>query len=131
MITSSKRISQRMLETKRVTVLHRCGSQRNESTLSSFGGQPIFSNKLNIHFHPLGQSFRDADEGNAQRSSLFSTFLLQLSDREYHVYRRSFTSEATLRLCIDAFSRDLQASKATRAKPFPTTLSREMSCQLL
>jgi len=44
-------------------------------------------------------------------SSLFSSFLLQMSGREYHVFRRSFTSESTLKLCIYAFSQDLQSNQ--------------------
>ena len=50
--------------------------------------------------------------------SLLSTFLLQLSNREYHVYCGSSRSEATMRFRKSAFSQDLQFCQDDASKNF-------------
>ena len=52
---------------------------------------------------------RQIDEGNVWRHLLFSAFLLELANRENHVYRRSFRSKAALGLGVDAFSKNLES----------------------
>ena len=63
--------------------------------MSSFGGQPLFSNSLKSTSANKVKRISKINEGDIQWSSLFTTFLLQLSDRDYHVYCGSPSSEAT------------------------------------
>ena len=48
------------------------------------------------------EGFGEIDEGNIQRHVLFLALLLKLTDGEDHVNCRSFCTEATLGLWIDA-----------------------------
>ena len=92
---------------------------REEITLSSFGGQPMFSSSFNNpRLLTKVKCFCEVNESNKQWPSLFSIFLLQLSNRDYHVYCGSSRSEATLRFRKSAFSQDLQFCQGNKSKNF-------------
>ena len=62
------------------------------------------------------ESLGEVDKRDVQGHMLFSTLLLELAKGEDHIHRRTFGTEAALRLGIDAFCHLLQADQDDSSK---------------